>query len=176
MLAHHIRPGTLALDATCGNGHDTVFLAHAVGPDGRVIACDIQPQAIEKTLARLTEAGLTNRVQCMLANHARMDDWLPPSWKNGLGVVMFNLGYLPGGDKTIITQPSSSLAAIQKAWENLLPEGCLSILLYRGHPGGAEEAEGILNWAEQSIPEEKSECWDSPFPTAASPLWLFIRK
>ncbi len=174
VLSPHIKPGSLALDATCGNGHDTLFLAGAVGCEGRVLACDIQPLAIEKTRARLTEAGLNDRVQCQLSDHAQIEAWLPPDWKNNLGAVMFNFGYLPGGDKAITTRAQSSLTAVRAAWDNLGPGGCLSILLYRGHPGGPEEADAILHWAGQSVPANMADYWESTYSTTTSPLWLFI--
>ncbi|MCB1093584.1 MAG: methyltransferase domain-containing protein, partial [Verrucomicrobiae bacterium] len=71
LLAERLRPGDLAIDATVGNGHDTVFLAEAVGQAGQVIGFDIQPIAIEATRHRLSEAGLSDRVELHTECHSR---------------------------------------------------------------------------------------------------------
>ncbi len=144
-LAHraaeaHLTPGALAVDATAGNGHDTLFLARAVGPAGRVWAFDVQPRALERTRRRLEEAGLEN-VWLLHAGHQRMEDLLPPEARGRIAAVFFNLGYLPGSDRSCTTRPETTCEALAQAARLLAPGGLLSVLAYRGHPGGMEESE-----------------------------------
>ncbi len=147
-LAHRavsrtLRPGDNAVDATVGNGNDTLFLAEAVGGTGRVMGFDIQPNALAATRDRLVEAGLLDRVQLLQASHGEMARRIPDAWRRRLRAVMFNLGYLPGGDKDIVTLPDSTLAALEQSLELLSPGGLLSLMAYRGHPGGMQEYEAV---------------------------------
>ncbi|HSG69717.1 MAG TPA: class I SAM-dependent methyltransferase [Planctomycetaceae bacterium] len=142
LLAEVVCPGDIAIDATAGNGHDTLFLAQQVGPAGCVYAFDIQQTALDHTQARLNEAGIANVVlhrEC----HSRMSKLIPESRHGSVAAVTFNLGYLPSGDKTIITKPETSVRAIQTAVELLRPGGIITVLCYTGHPGGLEEADAI---------------------------------
>lgn len=145
-LAALLRPGDLAIDATAGNGHDTVFLAQQVGPAGHVHAFDIQQSALDACAARLKQAGVADRVQLHLAGHQQMLAWVPQDWIGRVSAVTFNFGYLPGGDKTLVTLPATTLAALAQARQLLRPGGCLSLMVYRGHPGGQEEADAVARW------------------------------
>jgi predicted methyltransferase len=138
LLMERVKEGDTVVDATAGNGHDTVFLAQLVGEDGRVHAYDIQAAAIEATAARLEQAGLRERVMLHHTSHADIAVLSEP-----LQAVVFNLGYLPGSDKTIITQATSTLQAVQAALAKLVPGGMVLLVIYRGHPGGEEEAAAI---------------------------------
>ncbi|MEZ5301070.1 MAG: class I SAM-dependent methyltransferase [Verrucomicrobiales bacterium] len=111
--AQIVRPGDIALDATAGNGHDTLFLAGLVGEGGRVFAFDVQEAARAQTMARLGGAGLAERVTFCLQNHADLAAALPAD--PPLRAAMFNLGYLPGSDKAVATRPGDTLAAIRAA-------------------------------------------------------------
>lgn len=131
-----LRPGDTAVDATCGNGHDTAFLAASVGSSGVVHAFDVQAAAIEATQLRVAESVPAERrpaLRCHLASHA---DMLQLVGSSAARVVMFNLGYLPGGDKATTTRTGSTLAAVKAACEVLQPGALCSILCYTGHPGG----------------------------------------
>ncbi len=131
--------GERALDATVGNGHDTLFLAQCVGPQGQVFGIDLQQTAIQATQSRLERAGLTH-VTLILGSHGKLLDLLPSDVAGTLGAVMFNLGYLPGGDKSVITQPASTRTALLQALTLLRRHGVLTVLAYPGHPGGSDEA------------------------------------
>lgn len=146
LLARRLGEGDIAIDATVGNGHDTVFLAAQVGDTGRVYGFDIQQHALDATWRRLDEAGLSPRVSLYHAGHETMALHLSEALRARVRVVMFNLGYLPGGDKRRTTTLATSLSALQQALEFLAPEGVLSVMAYTGHPGGREEAEGIKDW------------------------------
>jgi SAM-dependent methyltransferase len=143
-LAAVIRPGDLVIDATAGNGHDTVFLAERVGESGRVIAFDIQPDAIASTKARLDAAGLAGRVSLIEGSHGGIG---AVAGSGSVAAVVFNLGYLPGGDHGVITQREETLDATRQALDVLRPGGLLAIVCYPGHPGGDEESAAVLAWA-----------------------------
>lgn len=146
-LAHrivqsHLRSGEFAVDATAGNGRDTCFLAMTVGLDGHVTAFDIQELALERTAGRLREAGLHN-VTLVQRDHADLLDLLPPEAHGNVGAVMFNLGYLPGADHSIVTQPESTVRAVKAGLDVLRTGGVLTIVAYPGHGGGASETEAV---------------------------------
>lgn len=142
--------GALAVDATAGNGHDSLFLAQAVGAAGHVWACDIQPGALESTASRLQQEGVAERVTLVQEGHERLDQWLPHRVHGRLGAVMFNLGYLPGGDQTQVTTPQTTIAALSRAASLLAPGGCLTVLVYRAHAGALEEYRQVLGWCQGS--------------------------
>ncbi len=162
-LAAHLQQGDLALDATAGNGHDTLFLARQVGPTGRVFAFDLQPAALERTRRRLQEQSLLDRVILHQAGHERMKELLPEAAHGRLSGVMFNLGYLPGGDKRLVTLPATTLSALAQAISLLRPGGMLSVLAYRGHPGGEEEAAAVARLLQEQG-DLKLEVLESPGP------------
>ena len=138
-MAQALRPGDLAVDATMGNGHDTQRLAELVGPAGRVIAFDIQEQAVESTRARLEAAGLLDRVTLVRESHANMAAHVdrPPR------LIAFNLGFLPGGDKQVTTLLDSTLTAVHAAMALLAPGGMLLVCCYPGHAEGQRELDAL---------------------------------
>ncbi|MFL0555360.1 tRNA (mnm(5)s(2)U34)-methyltransferase [Paenibacillus barengoltzii] len=151
LTGERLRLGDAAVDATAGTGADTLFLAKACGPKGRVFAFDIQPQALALTQARLDKesADTLADVTLLQASHADMAAVLPTDVHGRLGAVMFNLGYLPaeGADPALITQPDSTLPALAAALGLLRPRGILTAVLYPGHPGGDAEAAAVEAWA-----------------------------
>ena len=137
-----LQPGDAVIDATMGNGHDTHFLAASVGPEGVVYAFDIQPVALERTRVRLAEAGLQN-VVLINQSHAGMSMVVPPERQGNIAAVMFNLGYLPNGDKALTTRPESTRQAIHQAGSLLRAGGVMTIVAYMGHDGGNAEADAV---------------------------------
>lgn len=137
-LASRLAPGGFFIDATCGNGHDTAFLCRLAGPQGRVLALDVQPQAVAATRARLEKEGLAPIARVVQADHARLAELAPPA---SADCVVFNFGYLPGADHALFTTPASSLPALEAALDILKPGGVLAACLYSGGPnGGGEKA------------------------------------
>ncbi len=139
LIKPHLSSGDLAIDATAGNGHDTVFLSQSVGPTGKVFAFDLQSRAIEKSRKRLEAANCENVVffqQC----HAEIEQFVPEEHHGSIAAIMFNLGYLPGFDRSFITQTPSTKLAIESSLRMLRNKGILTVLAYTGHPGGLEEA------------------------------------
>ena len=138
-------PGGFAVDATAGNGHDTVFLCHAVGPQGRVLALDIQQKAVDATNMRLQKMGLAKIGRAIKADHAGLADIFEKEGRPC--AVMFNLGYLPGGSHAVFTTPQHSLPALDAAWRALLPGGALTVCAYSGGMQGTAERDAVLAWA-----------------------------
>ena len=171
ILQRHIRDGDTVIDATAGNGHDTLFLARAVGETGHVHAIDIQPQAIARARLRIDESGLASRVSWHPACHSSLHTLVSPA---SISTVVFNLGYLPGDDHGTTTETQSTLSALQAAREVLLPGGVLSVTCYPGHDAGATEAEEIAaQWPAWSASGWRIACYSLPFTIHPSPvLWL----
>lgn len=128
-----------AVDATAGNGHDTLFLAREVGPDGHVYALDIQDEAILNTSRRLAGEGIQDRVSVIRGGHQDLGRLV----KEQVDAVMFNLGYLPGSDRSVKTRPETTREGIMAALNLLKPGGRLSVVVYTGHPGAEKEAETV---------------------------------
>lgn len=163
LLAEYLSPGEIAMDATAGNGHDTLFLAHQVGPGGTVHAFDIQAQALAQTRDRLRVAACDTPVFYHHCSHAEMLSALPASARGQVSAVTFNLGYLPGADHNTTTRTDSTLAALNQSLTLLRPDGVLSVLAYRGHPGGREEAEAVAAWCARQDALAHA-VYDSPGP------------
>jgi SAM-dependent methyltransferase len=136
-----VKPGDWVIDATAGNGHDTAFLASLVGEHGRVFGFDVQANALAATRARL---GGVASVDLIHAGHETIIANMPFDARGRIAAVMFNLGYLPGADKHVITGPTTSCMGLQGALDLLAPQGLVTVVLYRGHVGGPEEAEAVL--------------------------------
>ena len=146
-IRESLRPGDLAIDATVGNGHDTRLLAELVGATGHVHGFDIQHEALLHTRQHLDQDLPGANVELHLAGHEAMARHLPGAMIGATAAIVFNLGYLPGGDKSVTTQAETTLAALKLAWETYLrPGGLLCILCYPGHPGGEEEARQVADW------------------------------
>ena len=144
-LAQVITQEDIVVDATMGNGHDTLFLAKLVK---QVYAFDIQEQALEKTSQRLQEAGLTN-VELLLQGHETVDQFV-----REVKAAIFNLGYLPSADKSIITQPQTTIEALDKLCQLLVKGGRIAIMIYYGHEGGDIERDAVLDFVSQ-LPQQE---------------------
>lgn len=143
-LSHHciqrvVSPDDTVIDATCGNGHDTLFLAGLV-TSGRVLAFDISPRAISNTAKRLEQNGLSDRVGLFQDDFRNLASYVT----SPVAAIMFNLGYLPGAPRETVTNAECSRQAIQTAVSLLRPQGVMTIVCYPGHAGGAEETEEVL--------------------------------
>lgn len=140
----------LLVDATAGNGYDTLFLARcAEEHGGAVLALDIQEAALAQVRARLSEASLTERTRLLHLGHEDLEPCLRRLTAENaapaklMGVV-FNLGFLPGSDKLVITRPETTCAALRGATRLLSPGGVMTVHMYSGHAGGREECEAVL--------------------------------
>lgn len=141
LLREVIRKGDCVVDATAGNGHDTVFLAEAVGETGKVIAIDIQAKAIASTRQRLEEARLERQVELHQASHGDIGLLVEAG---AASVIVFNLGYLPGSDRALVTKSETTLEALAISVDVLKKGGVLAVTCYPDHPGGDDEAAGVM--------------------------------
>ena len=138
----HLKEGDVAVDFTMGNGHDTAFLSKTVGPAGRVYAFDIQEQALASTAKLLKEQQCPDNVTLIHASHHLLKEHVKEPFRAG----MFNLGYLPGGDKRITTMRETTLPAIEAALDLLDSDGILNIAVYPGHEEGELEGKMICDY------------------------------
>lgn len=132
---------TTAIDATCGNGHDTEFLCRL--NFDKVFGFDIQAQAINATQERLAHAQLNATL--IQSGHENINTHVTDK----IDCVMFNFGYLPSTDKSITTKSTTSVKALETVIEKLSDNGLISLMCYPGHPEGATETSAIKTWMEQ---------------------------
>ncbi len=168
-----LRTGDLAIDATAGNGHDTVFLAARVGPAGHVFAFDVQAEALSNTRERLESTGGLAWTSLIHASHAEMDRHISKPCHGRIRAVMFNLGYRPGSDKSVVTRPATTIAALDRATKLLMPGGRLSIVAYPGHVGGMEETFAVMEWIEQ-LPSQGYLSTPEPARSQRAPRLLIV--
>lgn len=133
--------GGVYIDATMGQGQDTLFLCRLAGEGGQVWAFDIQEKALDLTRELLTREGMDKRVRLILCGHEHMDRYLEPESVDG---ICFNFGYLPGGDHRIATRPETSVAAVEQGLKLLKPGGMMSLCIYSGGDTGFEERDALL--------------------------------
>jgi 16S rRNA C1402 N4-methylase RsmH len=155
LAAAGLEPGGLAIDATAGNGHDTLFLVQEVGPGGRVIGFDVQPDALTATRERVRSRApdASDRLRLVHAGHETMTSHVGEDALGAVGAIMFNLGYLPGGDHSVTTEPATTRRALAASLELLRPGGVITIVTYPGHEGGEAEAKAVADWT-ASLPED----------------------
>lgn len=145
IIEENIKPGDRVIDATMGNGYDTEWLSKLVGENGRVYAFDVQEEALKNTKKRLEEAGLTDRCELFLKGHEEM----------GLTVrclvdaVVFNLGWLPGAEKSVRTSSDTTLKAVRQALSMLKTGGVVTICVYPGHEEGERELTEVKKLASE---------------------------
>jgi len=162
--AHNQR--SLAVDATCGNGFDTEFLAKLAY--ARVVGFDVQAQALATTKQRLENAALTN-VRLIHKGHEHLAEII----KQPVDCFIFNFGYLPGADRSITTTKNKSLTALNDAAALLSADGIMSLLCYPGHPNGSEETTAIQSWLDTLRGDWKISTHLSNNPNESTPV-LYI--
>lgn len=148
-LRQVVQPGDAVIDATLGNGHDACMLAELVGESGHVIGFDIQPDAVARTAEALRAAGLSERCELHAVGHQRMLDYV----SGPVRAVVFNLGWLPGGDKSVTTRWETTQTAIEAALSLLLPGGVCTVCAYPGHAAGDEERRQLMTWLASLRPQ-----------------------
>ncbi len=138
-----LKEGDTAIDATCGNGHDTFFLA-SLGVLDRLYSIDLQKKALEKTEERLLAltSDKRSRIELINGSHESFPVSIVP---DSVKLIVYNLGFLPGGDKELTTEVESTLKSIEKSLTLLTRGGLLSITCYSGHPEGAQEEKALID-------------------------------
>jgi predicted methyltransferase len=163
LVCEVLKPGDLAVDLTAGKGRDTLALAKAVGPRGQVFAFDLQDSALQQALSLLQENDVAASlflemrpldkeygVYLVHSCHSRLKEVVQRPAK----AIMANLGYLPGGDQSLVTKPESTLSALHQSLAILAPGGRLAVTVYPAHPGGAEEA-SVVDAFFESLPRDQ---------------------
>jgi len=139
-IASFITENSICLDATIGNGKDLLKIAKKLGKTGKLYGFDIQKSAITKTSELIREHNIDTEVILINDSHENLDKYIHEK----LDFVIYNLGYLPGGDKSIKTTEKSTIKSIKKALQLLSHGGIILITVYLNHPGGKEEYECVL--------------------------------
>jgi len=145
LLKDSVEEGDTVVDATAGNGHDTLFLAQLVGDEGQVYAFDVQKEAVDATLHRLLDQGLEHRALILNKGHEDVANFV----HKPVAAAIFNLGYLPGSNHNIITKPTTTIQAIEDLLKLLKVGGLIVLVIYHGHPGGKEERDIVINYVSQ---------------------------
>ncbi len=143
-LEHLCFPGMVAIDATLGKGNDALFLLEKSAPNGRLYGFDIQNEAIEITAKKLECAigEAAERATLIGVGHENIVHYV----KEPIDLAIFNLGYLPSGDKSITTMVQTTLEGICQAFDCLKIGGILMVTVYPGHTEGEKEAQVIEAW------------------------------
>lgn len=139
-----LREGDIAVDATAGNGNDTLMLASIIGDTGKVYSFDIQKAALDNTEKKLRGCGMLERVMLINDGHQNMDIYVG----KGIKAVTFNLGYLPGGDHSISTTADTTIEAIEKAMTLIADDGIITVVVYYGGDSGFEEKNTLIKYIE----------------------------
>ena len=139
-----LTPGSRALDATLGNGHDALWLCELVGAAGHVTGFDIQEEAVARSRARLEAAGVAARAALICDGHENLAKYVAP---DSVDAAVFNLGWLPGAPHGVTTRAETTLRAVEAALTVLKPDGLLTVCVYPGHAEGARERDALLDWA-----------------------------
>ena len=146
--------GDVVIDATLGNGFDALFLAEHIGDSGHLYGFDVQAGAIDQSKQLLSSKHCEQTF--FLRGHQHMEMMIPLSRKGKVKVIMFNLGWLPGSDKRIITHAATTIVALEQSIMFLAQGGKLSVMVYPGHDGGETEAMQVIQWLTQTCSQSKN--------------------
>lgn len=142
-IREQVQPGDFCIDATMGKGNDTLLLSMLAGPSGRVLAFDVQKEALLLTEKRLQEADAPKNYTLLLDSHERISCYASPG---SVSCIVFNLGYLPGGDHSMATKAGSTIPALRQSLSLLQKGGLISLCIYSGGDSGFEEKDAVLSW------------------------------
>ena len=137
----YVKSGSFAVDATAGNGNDTLKLLNKTGENGKVFAFDIQKEALDNTEKKLKENGYSN-YELILDSHSEIDKYI----NTPVSCVIFNLGYLPGGDHSIATKGETTIQAIEKSLNLISDDGFISLTVYYGKNSGTKEKDTVMEF------------------------------
>lgn len=182
-LAHHywkqlIQSGDTVIDATCGNGHDILLLSHLTLADGKghVVGFDIQESAIQKTTDLLRTNLQQEQFDCIQLIHGSHDLFPENIRSSSVRLVVYNLGYLPGGNKQITTRVETTLASVKRARDLLMPGGVISLTCYPGHAEGQVEEKALLELVASWEAKEWSCCHHRWVNRRSAPSLLLIQR
>ena len=174
VIREHVKEGDLCIDATAGRGNDTAMLAELVGPEGHVIAFDIQEDAVASTEALLRERHLDGRTEVHRVSHSEMGRYAD---RGTVSCLTFNFGWLPKGDHNIFTKKETSIPAIEAGLELLKEDGIMTLILYYGRETGFDEKDALLKFL-PTIDSSKYTVIEMPFVNRSNcpPIPIVILK
>lgn len=178
LLGEFVRKDDLVIDATAGNGHDTLELSKLVGPNGHVYAIDLQEEAIKATRSRLETQNAPVNYTLINRDHSEALQDLIAERQDLIAAIVFNLGYLPGADKGIYTKPDTTLQALEASAKLLKSGGLLCVTAYRGHGGGIEESNVVAEWIQRKTSNGwQTQSYEPDKPTKEIPpiLWTTVK-
>lgn len=151
-LRQQVQPGDLCIDATMGNGNDTLLLCQLTGSAGHCLAFDIQPEALENTQALLSANQIPAHSYTLLQeSHESMTAHADPE---SVSAIVFNLGYLPTGDHSLATKAASTIPAMEQSLSLLKKGGLMAVCIYSGGDSGFEERDAVLAWLKELNPKK----------------------
>lgn len=176
-LAHRywaslLKPGDFVVDATCGNGHDSLALAKLT--EGNLLCIDIQKSALKQTKEHLKKSLLPSHfknISYHLGCHSAF-----PSFSAPPRLIVYNLGYLPGSDKKVVTEAKTTVESLKSALDLLLPGGMLSITCYSGHEAGAKEEEKVIEFSKSLNKNDFQVCYHQWINKLKAPSLILIQK
>lgn len=179
LLERTLPSSAIVVDATAGNGQDALFLSRFTEPDGHLFALDLQPAAIENTQRLLLANGVSpTRFSLLQVGHENLASLLPEEFRGRINAFLFNLGYLPGENKSLTTLAHTTLRALNAATEFLHSSGLLCVVAYPGHPAGLEECQAVTQWM-LDLPGSDFEVQHIRACNRSSPppeVWLAMRR
>ncbi|ARI76739.1 class I SAM-dependent methyltransferase [Halobacillus mangrovi] len=146
LMEQTLKKGDIAVDGTCGNGHDTLFLAKLVGEEGHVHGFDVQQKAIQNTIRRLEANSVEHRVSLYHESHSHIKESIPSEHQSNIQAAIFNLGYLPGSDKQVVTTPTETISSVENLLTMMKKGGLIVLVVYHGHSGGDVEREAVVKF------------------------------
>jgi tRNA G37 N-methylase Trm5 len=168
LMKHFIKDGHIVVDMTMGNGQDTLFVSKLCM---HVYAFDIQEKALHETRKRLEEEKVTN-VDLILSSHEHIN-----SYVSHYDYVIFNLGHLPKGDKTITTKSDITLKTLDLVLNQLPIGGYVQLMVYIGHEEGIKESLALNDYFKRLSPlSYKISKLDLPYQDNYPPYIILIQK
>jgi len=150
LLRQAVGEGSKVIDATLGNGYDTEWLCGVVGDEGHVYGFDIQQEAVDRTRERIAKAGIAGRASLFCTGHQNVKEYV----RESVDAAVFNLGWLPGSDRSIRTMRETTMQAVEGCLDLLKEGGLLTICAYPGHDEGREELNALIDWAASLDPKK----------------------
>jgi hypothetical protein len=136
----------VVIDATCGNGHDSLFISQTLQPlNGKLYCFDIQQKAIENTYLLLKKNLSNKNFENIFFINNSHEDFLNHI-KIKVNLIIYNLGYLPNSDKSLTTMVTSTISSIKSALDMLHDKGAICITCYPGHEEGEKEEKALLSF------------------------------
>lgn len=173
-----LKPGDIVVDATCGNGNDTLFLSQFLlsDPESAIFAFDVQPEAILNTESLLRKHLSPDHLKRVLLHRRSHLELTAVPYPFSPKLVVYNLGYLPGGDKLFTTKTETTLESVKMSLQLIADDGAVSITCYPGHEEGFKEEKELLKFAQELSSSKWTVCYHSWLNRPKSPTFLWIEQ